>query len=126
MLNVKKWISKVTNWIKSPILTALTSSGGTYYQAIDGTADVSFGIGSSHVNHGVWSATQNRWLIYGDASNVYVGGYELDINTNNTTDTWVFVLNGNKIQHRVLPLNQVDKTMNARGAFSVGGITANS
>lgn len=49
-----------------------------------------------------------------------------DIGTNNTTDTWVFVLNGNKIQHRVLPLNQVDKTMIARGAFSAGDIDANS
>lgn len=33
-----------------------------------------FGVGSGGVNHGVFSVKQNRWLIHGDASNVYIGG----------------------------------------------------
>lgn len=33
-----------------------------------------FGIGASGTNHGVWSYKQNKWLIHGDDSSVYVNG----------------------------------------------------
>lgn len=56
-------------------------------------------------------------------------GFKLDwseYETNNTTNTWIPVFVGTKIQHRVLALNQVDKSMMARGALSVGAVSANS
>ncbi len=33
-----------------------------------------FGVGSGGVNHGIWSTTLNKWMIYGDATNVYLNG----------------------------------------------------
>lgn len=56
-------------------------------------------------------------------------GFRLDwseYETNNTTNTWVPVFVGNKLQHRVIPINLVDKTMIARGALSVGEVSANN
>lgn len=33
-----------------------------------------FGVGAGGVNHGIWSTTLNKWMIYGDATNVYLNG----------------------------------------------------
>lgn len=51
-------------------------AGGTYVHVKDssqGTA-LSFGVGSGHVNHGIWSNTLNKWMMYGDSTNVYLNG----------------------------------------------------
>lgn len=51
-------------------------NGGTYFHVKDsskGTA-LSFGVGSGHVNHGIWSNTLNKWMLYGDATNIYLNG----------------------------------------------------
>ena len=51
-------------------------NGGTYFHVKDsskGTA-LSFGVGSGHVNHGIWSNTLNKWMLYGDTTNVYLNG----------------------------------------------------
>jgi hypothetical protein len=41
---------------------------------ISGTS-VAFGVGSGHINHGVWSDTLNRWMIYSQGSDVFVNNY---------------------------------------------------
>jgi len=47
-------------------------------------------------------ATNNTITIAATDTDVWKG-YTLDIGTNNTTDTWVVVINNDKIQHRVIP-----------------------
>lgn len=51
---------------------------GAYVQArrTDTGNSVSLGVGSGGINHGVYSGSLNRWLIYGDASTVYVNESE--------------------------------------------------
>ncbi len=34
----------------------------------------SFGVGSGGTNHGLWSQKLNKWIIHGDASNIYIEG----------------------------------------------------
>ena len=52
------------------------ASGDTYYYAerTDTGTKVSFGVGSGGTNHGIWSHKLNKWMLYGDASNVYLQG----------------------------------------------------
>ena len=52
------------------------SSGDTFYHAYrtDTGTGVSFGVGSGGVNHGIYSRLLDKWMMYGDASNVYLNG----------------------------------------------------
>ena len=52
------------------------SSGDTYYYArrSDSGTGVKFGVGSGGVNHGVYSEVLDKWMVYADASNVYLNG----------------------------------------------------
>ena len=54
--------------------TMSRTSGAVYYSATrsDTSTNVWFGVASSGTNHGVYSTKQSRWLIYGDATDVYV------------------------------------------------------
>ena len=55
-----------------------------------------------------------------------INGYTLDIGTNNTSDTWVPVMNGNTIQHRVIPTayNNAPSTLSVNYATSAGSATS--
>ena len=52
-----------------------------------GTA-VALEVGSGGINHGIWSFALNKWMMYGDASRVYLNGaaygYEVDTYNNST------------------------------------------
>ena len=76
----------------STIPNSTTPSGDTYFVAdrsnvtISGNtgARVSFGVGQGGLNHGVWSNSYNKWLIYGDASDttnkkVYVNNIDMSL-----------------------------------------------
>lgn len=69
---------------------------------------------------------ENYFNVNGNVIADTYNGYELDLNTNNTTDTWVPVLSNGKIQHReivshLLQLMQVPDTNNDYGALGDGG-----
>lgn len=55
-------------------ITQPTANTNAYYVATRTDVGVTckFGVGSGGVNHGVWSTNMNRWLLYGDNTNVYV------------------------------------------------------
>ena len=56
------------------------SSGDTFYHAYrtDTGTGVSMGVGSGGVNHGIYSRLLNKWMLYGDGSNVYVNNYKIN------------------------------------------------
>lgn len=58
------------------IASLSTSSGDAYYTAkrTDTGTEINFGVGSGGTNHGLWSKKLNKWMVYGDASNVYLNG----------------------------------------------------
>ena len=78
MLNLKKWMQKVTEWIYQPTVNRAASGVDTFYRAnnTDTSVSVGFGVGSGGTNHGIWSSKLGKWLIHGDASNVYVNGVQ--------------------------------------------------
>ncbi len=45
--------------------------------------------------------TASKILVTDSDKNIVSSSYEFDISTNNTSDTWLLVMNNNKIQHRV-------------------------
>lgn len=57
-------------------ISRATANSDTYFitTRTDTGVQVGFGVGSGGTNHGVYSYKLNKWLIYGDASKVYVSG----------------------------------------------------
>ena len=55
-------------------LSIQKSSESTYFitKRTDTDVQVGFGVGSGGTNHGIYSYTQEAWLIYGDAENNYI------------------------------------------------------
>ncbi len=53
------------------------SSGNAYYHAkrTDTSVEVSFGVGSGGTNHGLYSQKLGKWLVYADASDVYINNH---------------------------------------------------
>lgn len=88
------FVSSYPSWqtIKVSHGTSGKESGFTAERTDTGTC-VRFGVGAAGINHGVWSHTQNRWLIHGNANNIFIGenrAYgekELYNNTTGTADT---------------------------------------
>jgi uncharacterized repeat protein (TIGR02543 family) len=72
-LNTKGGVSANSN------MSVQRSTGDTGFTAKRTDVDVacSLYVGSGGVNHGVWSSKQSKWLVNGDASNVYVGGMQV-------------------------------------------------
>ena len=70
------------------------SSGDTYYytRRSDTGTGVKFGVGSGGVNHGVYSEVLDKWMLYADASNVYLNGNATTANKVN--NNLVVKLNG--------------------------------
>lgn len=82
--------------------TDTTDNTAFYTERTDTGASAWFGVGSQGINHGVFSRTLSKWIAHADATHVYFNGRMDDISTENTSDTWVPVLSGNKWQHRVI------------------------
>lgn len=74
MINLKKLLAKILQWMKSPVLHNSVANTNTFYRAMrdDTNVSVEFGVGSGGTNHGIWSDKLNKWLLYGDSTNVYV------------------------------------------------------
>lgn len=57
------------------------SSGGEdtgyFSKRTDTGTEVWMGVGSGGINHGVYSKALNKWMMYGDSSEVYLNGYAL-------------------------------------------------
>lgn len=55
----------------------------------DTGAEVSLQVGSGGINHGLWSTTLDKWMVYGDGDRVYLNGgafgYNVDTYNNSTT-----------------------------------------
>ena len=65
-LAVDSETGKVHSWNKS------SGSSGFVAQRDETGTKVYFIVGSGGINHGVWSGTLNRWLVYADESNAYI------------------------------------------------------
>lgn len=54
----------------------------TFYCAkrTDTNVTAMLGVGSGGTNHGVWSGSLNKWLVNGNASDVFVGGFCQNVN----------------------------------------------
>lgn len=93
MLSVKQLLTKILGWIFKPFLNndGTYDGGNTYYRAkrTDTNTQVSFGIGAGGINHGVYSNKLGKWLIYGDASSVYVNGIDMTKTSPVTSTAWV-------------------------------------
>ena len=82
-ISFKQALAKILDWIHFPTLHNSAVNIDTYYRARrdDTDTEVAFGVGSGGINHGVWSYKQGRWLLYGDATDIYLG-------TKNMTNRW--------------------------------------
>ena len=60
--------------------------------------------------------TANRILASDANKNIVSSDYKFDISTNNTSDTWLLVMNGTKIQHRLSTDLSVKNAASATGA----------
>lgn len=62
------------NWTGALVNTITGNAGADIaFKCVNSSgSSVQFGIGSGKVNHGVYSLTLSKWIIYGDASDVYV------------------------------------------------------
>lgn len=78
-INLKQILIKILQWIQNPLKAHGTANTDCFYLAkrTDTGTQVGFGVGSGGVNHGVYSHALGKWLIYGDASTVYVNGVQM-------------------------------------------------
>lgn len=112
MLDVKKWIENVSNWLKGgtsintteTLIVEGNTGNNIGYRAenVDNNTYMNAGFGVGGANHGLWSSAINKWMIHNDGTYTYINGRKLDVQTNNTTGTWVPVIDGD-VNHRVIP-----------------------
>lgn len=99
------------NQITKGTILSEKSVGDTGFEAkrTDTGVGVFFGIGLDGDIHGIYSRALNKWLVMaqrqdntvllnGDITGKW-NGTENDIATSNNADTWIPVMNGNKMQH---------------------------
>lgn len=60
-------ISKIT-------ISSASGSAIAFTETRTGGSSVSFGVGEGNVNHGVYSNTLSKWIVYADASKIYLNG----------------------------------------------------
>lgn len=78
MAKVKALMAKILNVLShKEAINGTTGEVGIRCKRTDSTGDVSLMIGTGGDNHGVYSHTQSKWLIYGDGSNVYVNDHKI-------------------------------------------------
>lgn len=86
----------------------------------DTNTQVVFGVDSDGIKHGIYSAKLNKWIVEADAEeanfNGKWNGLVNDINTVNTTDDWVPVINHGRLEHRIINID-----LNNRGTFNMNG-----
>lgn len=70
------------SWIASHSISG--KDVGWIAKRIDTDVQVGLQVGAGGINHGIWSWKQNKWLLYGDASNVYVNGTNMRGNSSVT------------------------------------------
>lgn len=116
-LKLKKAIKYIISWLKGGTTISLSaplqvSGNGNGYRVSndDETVSVDLSVGSGGTNHGVWSVPLDKWMVYSDGTYTWFnnsngGYYRWDMNTNNTTDTWVPVLRNGVFEHRAIPIN---------------------
>jgi hypothetical protein len=77
--SLKELLAQIVTWIKTPWIHSSTPNRDVGFRVTrdDTNVNVLFGIGSGGVHHGVWSTNLNKWLVYGDASTVYVNNYDM-------------------------------------------------
>lgn len=84
----------------------------------DTNTQVVFGVDSDGIKHGIYSAKLNKWIVEADAEeanfNGKWNGLVNDINTVNTTDDWVPVINHGRLEHRIINID-----LNNRGTFNM-------
>lgn len=116
-------------------LNILRATGETKFQATrtDTGNSIWMGVGGGGTNKGLYDVNKDRWLFYTDDSATYIydgssgTNRQLDIQTANTTNTWVLVMNGDKIQHRVIPANLVTGVKgNAESSYRTGNVNLTS
>lgn len=89
--------------VMSGNLTISRASGDTdtafYAKRSDTGVQVWMGVGTGGVNHGIYSSKLNKWMMYGDASNVYLNGRATqataDASGNTITSTYTRLDGGN-------------------------------
>lgn len=76
MISVKKMLYKICQWAKSPNVKGDSSTVGYRAQRTDTGVNVLFGIGSAGTAHGVYSTTEQRWLVGSNNGSLTLGGTE--------------------------------------------------
>ena len=99
MLNIKKLLTKMLQWIKTPIITNSTNVN-TLYKAVrsDTGVSVGFGIGSGGQAHGVWSDSLNSWMVSANNGDIYLHGTQFNnlfVRTEHALTTNLTIANGN-------------------------------
>lgn len=74
-MNLKDFLIKFFQWIKSPYIWRSNESKDTYYVAErpDTGTKIGFGVGSGGANHGIWSYVISKWIVHCNGTDVYVG-----------------------------------------------------
>lgn len=103
------WSNRVAGFM------ALHTDGNFYFRKQNGndraTIDANLNGNASTASYASSAGNSTKW-----------NGYELDLGTNNTTDTWLLVANNGKIQHRLATSFATSgHTHNYAGSSSVGG-----
>ncbi len=76
MLNIKKLLTKILEWINNPIVTSSGEAGFTAKNTGTNGAEIMMGVGASGTLHGIYSRNRNSWIICSDSSTnkIYLGG----------------------------------------------------
>ena len=96
MLDIKKLLIKILQWINNPTITCnTTGSTSIFYRVVSnwtdsnnsGTTTVGLGVGTNGLRHGVWSNNLQKWIIYADSSTnkIYINGTPAQGGLNVTT-----------------------------------------
>ena len=86
----------------------------------DTDTSILLGVDSDGIKHGIYSSKLNKWIVEADAEDANFNGkwngLVNDINTVNTTDDWVPVINHGRLEHRIINID-----LNNRGTFNMNG-----
>lgn len=82
----------------------------------DTSTQIQLGVDSDGIKHGIYSSKLDKWIVEADAEDANFNGkwngLVNDINTVNTTDDWVPVINHGRLEHRI-----ISSELNNRGIF---------
>ena len=84
----------------------------------DTSTQIQLGVDSDGIKHGIYSSKLDKWIVEADAEDANFNGkwngLVNDINTVNTTDDWVPVINHGRLEHRIINID-----LNNRGTFNM-------